>query len=180
MGINVMLHAGMVDQADALLARQTQSEIAPMLRGLALLAHRKPSEAMEMLRLDYTPLARALTTRGNYFWSREAMARALAQLGSLDEAIRLLRETDPENVRYMSAASWPVARLLLIQLLHRAGRDSEAGKVEAELRRYMAYAEKDHIVFRVLRSQSPMQTNMLHTHGRDSAPRGASYGQSRQ
>ena len=156
MGINVMLHAGLLHEAEMLLARRPRSRIAPQLRGQLLLAHGKPAEAFDVLRLDYTPLDRALTTRGSYFLTREAMARALAELGSLDEAIRILRETDPTNVRYMSASTWPHARLLLIQLLRQAGRRSEADNIEAELRHYMAFADKDHIVLRALNSEDQL------------------------
>lgn len=178
-GVNVMLHAGLLHDADTLLARRLPSHTLPQLRGQMLLAQGKPSKALDALRLDYTPLDRILTTRGSFFWTREAMARALAKLGSLDEAIRILHETDPANVRYMSASTWSLPRLLLIQLLRQAGRNSEADSVEAELRHYMAYAEKDHIVFKVLQAQSRIQPVVFHAHGDGAAP-ASTYGKKPQ
>ncbi len=180
-GINVMLHAGLLHDADTLLARRLPSHTLPQLRGQVLLAQGKPLKALDALRLDYTPLDRLLTTRGSYFWTREAMARALAELGSLDEAIRILHETDPANVRYMSASTWSLPRLLLIQLLRQAGRNAEADSVEAELRHYMAFAEKDHILFKILQSQSQSRTRpaVLHAHG-DGTLAASTYGKKPQ
>ncbi len=176
-----MLHMSMLHEADTLLARRAPSHIGPELRGQLLLGHGKPSEAFEVLqRLDYTPLDRALTTRGSYFWTREAMARALAELGSLDEAIRILHETEPTNVRYMSASTWALPRLLLIQLLRQAGRNTEADSVETELRHYMSYADKDHIVVKALQLESGMQHAMLHVGDRSGVRPVASYGRKPQ
>ena len=70
---------------------------------------------------------------GYYFWTRASDGtRSLAQVGSLDEAIPILHETDSVIVRYISAPTWRLQRLLLIQRLRRAGRNAEADHVEEE------------------------------------------------
>ena len=82
-----------------------------------------------------------------FLWGSEDLARAWELKGNLSQAIRVLENVSKDRTRIaMSVAGsfiWVHLEGHLAQLYRKAGRDEDADRTEAELRRLLTYADPD-------------------------------------
>jgi tetratricopeptide (TPR) repeat protein len=87
-------------------------------------------------------------------WMRMVQASALEQQGKSGEALTLLeQEIKPAHADFSTGYPWPKARLQLADLYRKAGRASDAARVEDEIRHFLSEADADHPVLVRLRSR---------------------------
>jgi serine/threonine protein kinase len=141
---------GLVGTADNLSQRMQQQDARPELRSAAqgelALAQRQSPNAIRHL-TDSLKIAGTGPYEPPYFLAREALAMALVKSGSLSRAIEALEDQSgtPQAVENGSTgAYWLRNRLQLARLYRKAGRTDEAIAIEAELRRFLAFADSDH------------------------------------
>lgn len=121
----------------------------PMAEGLRLLARDRPGEAAQRLgevdNLFGVPVKGMRNTSSTLLWLRLARASALDRAGRVEEAIAEIEPfSRPPRTHLSDAWHWPQARAKVAELYRKAGRGSDAARVEEELRRYLAAADPDH------------------------------------
>ena len=92
-----------------------------------------------------------------YLMASESLSRAFESEGKLDEAIRVLEEVSQEKAATYpnpgpSGYFWLRDQVRLAALYRKAGRQTEALKVESELLKLLALADPDHPILRQLRA----------------------------
>jgi len=92
-----------------------------------------------------------------YFMGSEILAEAWRTQGNLGNAVQVLEDAAEKELLLLAdqsspltGALWVRVQGLLAQLYREMGRDEDAGKIEAELRSLLAYADADHPILRQL------------------------------
>ncbi len=97
-------------------------------------------------------------TRGRYFLGSLILAEAWREQDQLESAMRVLEQASGKKALLFAPfagenpARWLRIRLMLAKTYREMGRDEDAGKIEAELRSLLAYADADHPILRQLES----------------------------
>ncbi len=94
-----------------------------------------------------------------YFMGSEILAEAWRAEGELGKAVQVLESAAEKEVLLLADQSSPLTGALwvrvqgqLAQVYREMGRDEDAGRIEAELRSLLAYADPDHPILRQLES----------------------------
>ena len=78
------------------------------------------------------------------------MAKALLQAGKAENALRVLEDASQQKSRYGRKVEWCRIQLRLADLYRQLGRETEAEKIEAELRQLLVYADSDYWIVQEL------------------------------
>jgi hypothetical protein len=149
--LDLLVRAGLVDEAEAFLLKIRGPSMPPMRleRAAIAVARGRPREALELLGdlsdPKEVPVFRVARVR----------ALALDALGDDEQAIMALTSVDvPRFVVSGSTAlgAWLEHRALLARLLRRSARIEEARAIEDELRKMLAVADDDHPIVQQLRN----------------------------
>ena len=87
---------------------------------------------------------------GNYFLGSLILAEAWREQDQLELAMRVLEQASSKKALLFAPvggenpAKWLRIRLTLAEIYREMGRDEDAGRIEAELRSLLAYADPDH------------------------------------
>ncbi len=93
---------------------------------------------------------------GYYFLGSLILAEAWREQDQLELTMRVLEQASRKKALLFAPiggenpARWLRIRLMLAKTYREMGRDEDAGKVEAELRRLLALADRDHPILRQL------------------------------
>jgi hypothetical protein len=96
--------------------------------------------------------------RSRYFLGSLILAEAWREQDQLESAMRVLEEASSKQALLFAPvggenpARWLRIRLMLAKTYREMGRVDDAGKIEAELRTLLAYADADHPILRQLES----------------------------
>ncbi|MBI2956509.1 MAG: hypothetical protein HYY26_04260 [Acidobacteria bacterium] len=149
-----LARAGLLAEAEQAL-RQLETGVVSKpefksAQGELAFAHGRLSDAISLLEestslLHGSPLP--------IFWlNSETLAQAWERKGRPDKALEVLARASRQKRRIypQSANFWMRVELRRAQLLRKMGRPAEAEKVESELRRLLAYADRNHPILRAL------------------------------
>jgi hypothetical protein len=126
--------------------------------GLRLLARDQPQEAAQRLgAVEYVfdlPVTGLRALPSTMLWFRYGLASALEREGKVEEAIAAIEPfTRPSMAHLSDAWQWPQTRAKVAELYRKAGRASDAARVEEGLRRYLSEADPDYPLRAVLRGE---------------------------
>jgi len=85
----------------------------------------------------------------------EALARALVRQGNVPAAVEVLQQGSSEYIDAGQLAVLPRQKYRLLQLYRRLGREGDARRVEADIRRLLAVADSDHPILLALDGRLP-------------------------
>ena len=88
-----------------------------------------------------------------FFLASDILADAWEQQGEWEQAARVLEEASSKKTLLVNggpAPLWFRIQWRLAEVYRKLGRDEDAGKIEAELRSLLAYADRDHPIVRQL------------------------------
>jgi len=71
------------------------------------------------------------------------LAKAWLQAGKVENALRVLEDASQQKNRLGGKGQWYRIQLRLADLYRQLGRETEAEKIEAELRQLLVYADSD-------------------------------------
>ena len=141
--------AGFLDLARKGIAiRQSHQPYSPgfleAMQAEVLLASGQPSKAIPLLRKAVVQLAG--THKRTYYLALESLATALEQEGQLADAVQVLdTATQADSGKVLDTAyEWMRIEWKLAQLHRKVQQPEVAQKIEAELRKRLAYADPDH------------------------------------
>ena len=85
----------------------------------------------------------------------EALARALVRQGNVPAAVEVLQQGSSEYVGAGQPAVLPHQKYRLLQLYRKLGREADASRVEADIRKLLAVADPDHPILLALDEHLP-------------------------
>ena len=147
--------AGFLDLARKGIAiRQSQTQYSPgffeAMQGEVILAGGQPAKAIPVLRKAVEQLAG--THKRTYYLALESLSTALEQEGQLAEAVLVLDTAmQADSGKVMDTAyEWMRVEWKLAQLHRKLQQPETAQRIEAELRKRLAYADPDHPILLLL------------------------------
>ena len=140
--------AGAIIESDRIFMRVVEGEIALSLG--------RRTEAISLLE-EAVPATR-WNSSATFFTESVSLAEALERQGDLQKAVEVFeRASRQKGIAYENSGStgryWLKLQSRLAQLYRKLGRDPEAEKVEAELSKILAYADKEHPILLQMNSQ---------------------------
>ncbi|MDA2914237.1 tetratricopeptide repeat protein [Acidobacteriia bacterium AH_259_A11_L15] len=142
------------ERAIAYMEEKNRPEVAiAAVRGELALARGQTAQAIPLLQ-------KGLEVAPNFFFgpsltAAESLADIWERQGDLPRAIQVLETASQEKKRAFfggDAYDWMRVQMGLAQLYRKVGREQDAQKIEAELRKLLAYADPDHALLRQLQA----------------------------
>ena len=122
----------------------------PMARGVLSLSKGNTTEGIRLIEDALGQL------HGYYFLGSLILAEAWRKQDQLESAMRVLEQASSRKALLFAPvggetpARWLRIRLMLAKTYREMGQDEDAGKIEAELRSLLAFADADHPILRQL------------------------------
>jgi tetratricopeptide (TPR) repeat protein len=138
-----------------------RSAILRSLEGELSLARGDSAKGIRLLQESLSPREGGWT----FLLGSEALARAWELKGNLSQAIRVLEHVSTNRTRIAmghEAFIWVHLEGHLAQLYRKAGRDEDADRTEAELRRLLTYADPDNPLLVRLKQSATLASAQRH------------------
>jgi len=137
---------------------QLRSPLLP--RGALALARGQTTEGISLLEEGLQDMA--YPGANLVFLVSESLAEAYESQGDLQKALQVLEKAAQEKAGTYQWSGpqgfyWIRVQWQLAQLYHKVGREGEAERIEAELLRYLAFADADHPILLQLKESQELE-----------------------
>jgi lipopolysaccharide biosynthesis regulator YciM len=123
-------------------------EAASLARGTLALQERRYADAVALLQTAWDQHS---SVRVYGAWIAEALSTAFEQSGNLGQAAKALERASAERLE--NPPQWLRNEARLSGLYRRLGRNSDARRIEARLRKLLAFADADNPVLEELKAR---------------------------